>query len=184
MGADTAELATWMTIVAVTYRICVVCTGNICRSPMLEFLLREAFERDGLADRVVVDSAGTSAEELGNHADARTLSVLARNGHADWGGRMHRARQIDRSWLDRRDLILAADSRHLRQLQRLAGDRDTDIRLIRSFDPAAVSAGTLDVDDPWYGSTRAFDQTYAELRDAVPGIVAHVRAELGAADRA
>ncbi len=170
-----------MTMGTVTYRICVVCTGNICRSPMLEFLLREAFEREGLADRVSVDSAGTSAEELGNHADARTLAVLARNGHADWGGRAHRARRIDRSWLDHRDLVLAADRRHLRQLERMAEDRHTDIRLVRSFDPAAVAAGSLDVDDPWYGSTLAFDQTYAELVAAVPGIVAHVRAELAAA---
>lgn len=46
----------------VAYRICVVCTGNICRSPMLEFLLREAFDREGLGDQVEVDSAGISAK--------------------------------------------------------------------------------------------------------------------------
>ncbi len=57
----------------VTYRVCVICTGNICRSPMLEFLLREAFDREGLSDAVTVDSAGTSSEESGNAADPRTL---------------------------------------------------------------------------------------------------------------
>jgi protein-tyrosine phosphatase len=165
----------------VTYRICVVCTGNICRSPMLEFLLREALDDAGLADRVSVDSAGVSAEEAGNRADSRTLAVLARQGHDDWGGRAHRARRIERSWLDERDLVLAADAGHLWALHRLAGDRHTDhIRLIRSFDPDAVAAGDLDVDDPWYGSTAAFDRTYAELRAAVPGILAHVRAALDA----
>lgn len=162
-----------------TYRICVVCTGNICRSPMLEFLLREAVDRDGLTDRVEIDSAGTSAEELGNPADPRTLAVLSRNGHTDWGGGTHRARRIDRSWIAERDLILAADSWHLRSLQRLAGDGATDhIRLIRSFDPDAVAAGTLDVDDPWYGRSAAFDQTYAEMQAAVPGILAHVKEAL------
>lgn len=143
---------------------------------MLEFLLREAVDREGLTGQVEIDSAGTSAEEFGNPADARTLAVLTRNGHADWGGGAHRARRIERSWIAERDLILAADSWHLRSLQRLAGDGERDhLRLIRSFDPEAVAAGTLDVDDPWYGRAAAFDQTYAEMQAAVPGIIAHVK---------
>lgn len=162
-----------------TYRICVVCTGNICRSPMLEFLLREAFEEAGLADQVEVDSAGVSAEEAGNRADARTLAALRRRGHTDHGGAAHRARQIRPAWLAGRDLILAADHGHLNRLQRLAGGDPSDhIRLIRSFDPAAVAAGELDVDDPWYGRDADFDRTYDELTAAVPGIVEHVRAAL------
>lgn len=160
----------------VAYRICVVCTGNICRSPMLEFLLREAFDREGLGDQVEVDSAGISAEESGNPADKRTIAALQRHGHADWGAGAHRARRIERSWLSERDLILAADSGHLRSLQRMAGEDADHIRTIRSFDPVAVEARTLDVDDPWYGfSERAFDQTYDELAAAVPGIVAFVK---------
>ena len=58
-----------------TYRICVVCTGNICRSPMGEFILRERFEAAGLGDQVAIDSAGTTAWEEGNPADPRTLDV-------------------------------------------------------------------------------------------------------------
>ena len=162
-----------------TYRICVVCTGNICRSPMLEFLLREAFEDAGLRDRVAVDSAGVSAEEAGNRADSRTLAALRRHGHTDHGGQAHRARQIRPAWLADRDLILAADHGHLNRLRRLAGGEPTDhIRLIRSFDPDAVARGNLDVDDPWYGRDVDFDRTYAELTAAVPGIVDHVRAAL------
>lgn len=162
-----------------SYRICVVCTGNICRSPMLEFLLREAYDRAGLSDRVQVDSAGISAEESGNPADPRTLSALRRFGHQDWGGAAHRARRIERNWLTERDLILAADSGHLRALRRMAGGAAEHVRLIRSFDPAAVAADTLDVDDPWYAwDDHAFDQTYRELTAAVPGIVEHVRAAL------
>jgi protein-tyrosine phosphatase len=146
---------------------------------MLEFLLREALDDAGLADRVEVDSAGISAEESGNPADPRTLAVLRRNAHADWGGSSHRARRIEKSWLADRDLVLAADSGHLRALRRLAGGEPDHVRLIRSFDPAAVAAGTLDVDDPWYGWTdNAFDQTYAELQAAIPGILAHVEAAL------
>ena len=76
------------------YRVTVVCHGNICRSPMAEFLLREAFEDAGLGDRVAVDSAGTSSEELGNGAHPRTLATLRRHGHRDVGWSAHRARQF------------------------------------------------------------------------------------------
>ena len=151
---------------------------------MPEFLLRGSVRaRRTCRDRVVVDSAGTSAEELGNHADARTPrpsppATATPTGAAACTGPA-------RSTAPGSTGATSSSPRTAATCVSCSGWRaiDTDIRLIRSFDPAAVSAGTLDVDDPWYGA-RAFDQTYAELRDAVPGIVAHVRAELGAADRA
>ena len=71
---------------------------------MLEFLLRESLVAAGLDSLVDVDSGGTSAEESGNPADPRTLEVLRRNGHTDWGGSRHQARRIERSWLAERDL--------------------------------------------------------------------------------
>src|ERR671910_268062 len=135
------------------YRITVVCWGNICRSPMAEYLLREALERAGLGDRVVVDSAGTSSEELGSGMHPRTAAVMRRNGHVDSGWSEHMARAFDPAWFDEVDLVLP-------------------------FDPDAVEAGTLGMDDPWYGSDAAYDQTYAEVTAALPGIVEHVRSEL------
>ena len=168
------------------FRIVVVCTGNICRSPMGEFILRELFEEAGLGDRVEVDSAGTTSWEAGNPADRRTLEVLRRNGHADFGGSDHVARQFEHTWLDDRDLVLAADSGHLADLRRLARTEEqrSRIRLFREFDPEAVAAGELDMDDPWYGDRSAFDQTYAEITAAAAGVVEHVRQELAARDGA
>jgi protein-tyrosine phosphatase len=168
------------------YRIIVVCTGNICRSPMGEFILRELFEAAGLADRVEVDSAGTTSWEQGKPADRRTLEVLRRNGHADFGGANHVARQFEHSWLDGRDLVLAADSGHLDDLRRMARSEEqrSRIRLFREFDPEAVAAGALDMDDPWFGDGTAFDQTYAEITAAAAGVVEHVRQELAARDGA
>lgn len=162
------------------YRVTVVCTGNICRSPMAELLLRERFAAAGLEDRVVVDSAGTHSWEVGNPADPRTLAVLARNGHEDLGGSDHVARQFERAWFDRVDLVLAADSGHARELRQLArGDAQRDkVRLLRSFDPESTAAGTLEMDDPWYGDDSAFDQTYAEVTAAADGVVEHVRRAL------
>ena len=164
------------------YRITVVCTGNICRSPMAEFVLRERFAQAGLGERVQVDSAGTHSWEVGNPADPRTLAVLLRNGHGDHGGRDHIARKFERAWLDEVDLVLAADAGHLRELRRLArtDEQRAKLRMLRSFDPQAARAGTLDMDDPWYGDDEAFDQTYAEVVDAADGVVDHVRRELAA----
>jgi len=169
------------------YRVIVVCTGNICRSPMGEFILRERYEEAGLGHRVDVDSAGTSSWEIGNPADSRTLEVLRRNGHEDFGGTTHVARQFERSWIDGRDLVLAADSGHLEDLRKMARSEEqrSRIRLFREFDPEAVAAGELDMDDPWFGDgTAAFDQTYAEVTAAAAGVVEHVRRELAARDGA
>ena len=167
------------------YRVTVVCWGNICRSPMAEFLLREAFADAGLGERVVVDSAGTSADEIGNSVHVRTVAVLQRNGHAENGWHEHVARRFEASWFDDRDLVLPVDHVHADRLERLA-PTDADrakVRLFRSFDPDAVASGELGMDDPWYGTDPAYDQTYAEITGAVPGVVEHVRAELEARDR-
>lgn len=163
------------------YRISVVCWGNICRSPMGEFMLRDAIEDTGLADRVVIDSLGTSAEELGNPMDRRTRSVLSRKGVRDTGFAAHRARRFKPEHFDEADLVLAADHVHERILRERARDDDdaAKIHLFRSFDPDAVAADHLAMDDPWYGNDASFDQTYDEIEAALPGIVEHVRRELG-----
>ncbi len=162
------------------YRVTVVCHGNICRSPMAEYVLREAFEDAGLADRVVVDSAGTSTEELGNPMHRRTRAALERHGHRDLGWSQHRARQFQRDWFDDVDLVLAADHPHADRLARLARDEEEAgrIRMLRSFDPGAAALGELGMDDPWYGSDPDYDQTHDEILAATPGIVDFVRSEL------
>ncbi len=159
------------------FRVTVVCTGNICRSPMGEFLLRERFADAGLQDQVVVDSAGTHSWEVGNPADPRTLAVLARNGHEDLGGAAHVARRFEQSWFDEVDLVLAADAGHAGELARLArtDEQRAKVRMFRSFDPASAEQGDLDMDDPWFGDDRSFDRTYAEVTAAADGVVAHVR---------
>lgn len=159
-----------------SYRITVVCTGNICRSPMAEFILRERFEQAGLSDRVVVDSAGTTAWEEGNPPDPRTLKTLRRHGHtADHSG--HRARVFDKRWFADVDLVLAADHGHHAILRRMAGTPETQakIRMIRSFDPAGLKGDDLAIEDPWYGDEESFERTYDEVIAAADGIVDHVR---------
>ena len=163
-----------------TYRVTVVCWGNICRSSMGEYLLKEAVGDAGLADQVIVDSAGTSSDELGQPMHPRTAAVMRRHNHADLGWAGHRARRFDASWFDDVDLVLAADHVHVDILRERARTPEEAgrVRLFRSFDPAAVAAGTLGMDDPWYGTDPAYEQTYAEIMAAIPGIVEHVRASL------
>ena len=78
--------------------------------------------------------------------------------------------------------MLAADHVHDEILRRRARDEDdvAKVRLLRSFDPVAAAAGTLGMEDPWYGDDDDFDVTYGEIAAALPGIVAHVRSELDA----
>lgn len=149
------------------YSVMVVCTGNICRSPMAEIVLRERFAAAGLADQVVVDSTGISDEEHGNPVDRRARAVLTAHGYPAGDG--HRARQVGAD--DRRDLVLAMTNAHARAL------RGLDPVLYRSFDPDAV--GDLDVADPWYGGAQDFEDCLAQIEAAADGIVDHVRNDLG-----
>lgn len=156
------------------YRICVVCSGNICRSPMGEVVLREAFERAGLGDVVVVDSAGTGAWHLGDGADRRAVTALAAAG---LDGRGHRARRIEEDWLSQRDLVLCADAGHLRAMRRMGQDHAADIRMLREFDPQA--GHDLDLADPYYGGPADFEECLRQIQRSAPAIVQHVRGELG-----
>ncbi|MCC2313438.1 low molecular weight protein-tyrosine-phosphatase [Cellulomonas xiejunii] len=166
------------------YRVMTVCTGNICRSPMAEVVLRERFAAAGLADAVEVDSTGISDEERGNPVDWRARSVLRRHGYPTGEG--HRARQILPEHILERDLVLPMTATHARALRRLTGGdpaATSRIRMYRSFDPAAPAEPgqpehVLDVDDPWYGPEEGFETTLAEIEAAADGIVAHVREAL------
>lgn len=149
---------------------------------MAEIVLRDRFEAAGLGDLVVVDSSGVSDEEHGNPVDRRARAVLAERGYATGGA--HAARQVTAADVGSRDLLLAMTARHSRRLRDLAGRAaaDAPIRMYRSFDPAAdgLAEEQLDVADPWYGGPRDFEVCLAEIEAAADGVVAFVRARLGA----
>src|SRR6266702_8917483 len=103
------------------YRICLVCLGNICRSPMAEVILREELARAGLAGAVTVESAGTGDWHVGERIYGPAREELARHGY---DGSAHRARQIEASWLGGYDLLLAMDASNLADLRRMARGSD------------------------------------------------------------
>ncbi len=155
-------------------RVTAVCSGNICRSPIAEYVLRDAVERAGLGPSVVVDSAGVGAWHVGEGADRRATRVLAAHGYDGSG---HRVQQITRSWFDAPgapDLLLAMDSSHEAALRRMAPG--SDVRLIRSFDPRQTDVPDLDVPDPYYGDGDDFEHVLAMIQAAAPGVVTYLRA--------
>lgn len=157
-----------------------VCTGNICRSPMAEVVLRARFAAAGLGDEVVVDSTGVSDEEWGNPIDRRARRVLVEHGYPVGDG--HTARQVRRADLAARDLVLPMTAAHARALRRL--DPDVPVVMYRRFDPAAPAVEDpreehlLDIDDPWYGGPWEFEECLAQIEAAADGVVAHVAAAL------
>ena len=144
-----------------------VCTGNICRSPTGEAVLRRMAEAAGLGDAVTVESCGTHAYHIGQPPDARARMAGERRGY-DFSGQ--RARQISSADFDRFDLILAMDGGHLDRLQRAApagrGDR------IRRFLEFAPGAGRQDVPDPYYGGREDYELALDLIEAGCRGIVA------------
>jgi protein-tyrosine phosphatase len=146
-------------------RVTFVCMGNICRSPIAEVVLRRKLAERGVRD-VEVDSAGTGGWHVGEPMDDRALAVLAEHGY---DGSAHRARQFDRSWFAGRDLILVMDQDNLRAVRRIAPP-EADVRLFRSFDPAAAEGA--EVPDPYYNGR--FEPVLAMVEAAAEGLAKHL----------
>ncbi|MFD8257511.1 low molecular weight protein-tyrosine-phosphatase [Streptomyces griseoluteus] len=156
------------------YRVCFVCTGNICRSPMAESVFRARVVEAGLDGLVEADSAGTGGWHEGEAADPRAVSVLDEHGY----GTEHTARQFQPSWFGRLDLVIALDTGHLKALRRLAPTEEDarKVRLLRSYDPSA--GADLDVPDPYYGGRDGFEECLEMVEAASAGLLASVREHL------
>jgi protein-tyrosine phosphatase len=134
-------------------RLCFVCLGNICRSPIGEGVMRHLLAGAGLADKVEVDSAGTAGYHAGELPDARARAAGRRLGIEVTG----RARQFTRADFERFDYVLAMDRSNLDDLAELA--REPELRkrlhLLRGFDPTSLPGAS--VPDPYYGGDEDFD---------------------------
>ncbi|TWD80376.1 protein-tyrosine phosphatase [Kribbella amoyensis] len=129
----------------------VVCTGNICRSPIGEVVLRAKLAEAGVDD-VIVTSSGTGGWHAGDPMDPRAAAVLRNRGY---DGSAHRAQEFRTSWLPDRDLILAMDETHLTTLRRKAGPQA----------PLHLYADQ-EVPDPYYGEDAGFEEVLDQIEKA------------------
>lgn len=149
-------------------RVLFVCLGNICRSPMAEGVFQHLVNEAGLADQIMIDSAGTSSYHIGEQAHGGTLKVLTRNNIAYNG----RARSLAHTDYANFDYILAMDHENLRDiLARKPADQNP---VIRRFLEYADQPATLDVPDPYY--TGGFDAVYDLVKSAAVGLLKDIRA--------
>lgn len=148
------------------HKILFVCHGNICRSPMAEFLLKDMVRRKGVYADFEIASAATSREELGNPVHYGTKRKLAQLGISAEG---KTARQVTARDYRYYDLLLAMDSNNLRNLQRLLGnDTEGKIHLLLDYTPRAGQS----IADPWY--TGDFDITYDDIMEGLNGLLRHL----------
>ena len=157
-------------------RVCFVCTGNICRSPMADVVLRAVAGDTVLADgsrlsaHLEVTSAGTGSWHAGEPMDPRALAALEAAGYRDHG---HVARGFDAARLAELDLVVGLARRHTQTLKGLARARGLDdgrLVLLRAYDRSA--GGDVDVPDPYYGSDADFAACLAMVEAGCRGLAA------------
>ena len=147
-------------------KILFVCLGNICRSPMAEFVMKDMVKKAGLADEIHVESAATSWEEEGNPVHRGTVKVLAEMGISC---REKRARIMTADDYANFDLLIGMEKRNIANMRRIAGG-DPDGKLHRLLD---FTDRPDDIDDPWY--TGDFAATKRDVIDGCTALLAHLR---------
>lgn len=147
-------------------KILFVCLGNICRSPMAEFVMKDLVEKTGLTDRIYVSSAATSTEELGNPVYPPAKLKLYENGIVCTG---KTARQMSKDDYNRYDLLIGMDASNIRNMKRICGgDPQNKIHLLMEY-----GSDLHDVADPWF--TGNFDATWNDVLDGCTGLLNNIK---------
>lgn len=143
-------------------KVLFVCHGNICRSPMAEFVLKDMVKQGGREKDFLIESAATSTEEIGNRVYPPARRKLAEHGISCEG---KTARQMRASDYRRFDLLIGMDHANLRNMQRICGgDPDGKIHLLLDYTDRPG-----DVADPWY--TGDFDATWRDVEEGCRGLL-------------
>ena len=144
-------------------KILFICHGNICRSPMAEFLLKDIVNKRGLADAFEIASAATSREEIGNPVHYGTRTKLAQFGISVAG---KHAVQVTKRDYEHYDLLLVMDSNNIRNLRRVIGeDTQNKVHLLLDYTERKGES----IADPWY--TGDFDVTYDDIMEGLAGLL-------------
>ncbi len=152
-------------------KILFVCHGNICRSPMAEFIFKDMVKKQGISDQFEIASAATSTEEIwngiGNPVYPPAREELARHGIRCDG---KRAVQLKKSDYDYYDYLIGMDSMNIRNMERMTGHKGGKISMLLSY------AGRHDsISDPWYSSR--FDVAYADIAEGCEAFLSYLRGQ-------
>ncbi len=152
-------------------KILFICHGNICRSPMAEFVMKDMIQKAGAADDFFIASAATSTEEIGNPVHHGTRSRLAREGISVAG---KYARQMTQRDYEEYDYLIGMDHWNLRNMQRITGpDTDNKLSLLLDYTDRAGA----DIADPWY--TGNFEETYNDIVEGCTALLRNLGYEIG-----
>ncbi|WP_288276248.1 low molecular weight protein-tyrosine-phosphatase [uncultured Prevotella sp.] len=147
------------------YRILFVCHGNICRSPMAEFVMKDLVEKVGVAQQFLIESAATSTEEIGNSVYPPARRKLAEHGISCQG---KTARQMTRLDYSRYNLLIGMDSWNIRNMRAISGgDPEGKIRMLMDY-----TNRPGDVADPWY--TGDFEATWRDVLEGCEALLSQL----------
>lgn len=161
-----------------TVSICFVCLGNICRSPTAEGVMRRLVEEARLAERILIDSAGTGDWHIGQPPDDRAQHAAGLRGYELAA---LRGRQIAAADFERFDLLIAMDDKNVAALRQICATEQRDkIRLLMEFVPEADGRwrGAREVVDPYFGGAEGFEQVLDQCEAACRGLIAALRPQL------
>ena len=148
-------------------KILFVCHGNICRSPMAEYVMKDLVKKAGLEDEFQIASAATSREEIGNLVYPPARRKLAEHGISCGG---HAARQLRNSDYEEYDLLIGMDKANLRNMYRICGgDFNDKMHLLMEY----AGRPKQEVADPWY--TDDFDATWLDVLAGCRGLLDHLK---------
>lgn len=150
-------------------KILFICWGNICRSPMAEFIFKDLVEKKGLSDQFYIASAAHTSEELGNPVYPPAKRKLAEHGISCEG---KRAVRMTRDDYDKYDLILAAEQMNISYILRITGG-DPENKICRILD---FSKSPRDISDPWY--TGDFERAYRDILEGCQALLEHLLSEM------